>query len=69
MNERGALICISQRPQRIELLEIDKIMYGWRHLVAEFLLQSKRLPPYRAPHGQDRYQFLRNDPRLRCTAK
>lgn len=41
MNERGALICISQRPQRIEPLEIDKIMYGWRHLVENFFCNLK----------------------------
>jgi len=33
MNDRGAVICISQRPQRKEPLEIDPIMYGRRHLV------------------------------------
>lgn len=41
MNERGALICISQRPQRIEPLEIDEIMYGWRHLVENFFCNLK----------------------------
>ncbi len=28
MNQRGALICISQRPQRTAPLEIDEVMYG-----------------------------------------
>jgi len=36
MNERGALICISQQPQRKEPLAIDEIIYGWRHLVQNF---------------------------------
>ena len=36
VNERGALICISQRPQRKEPLEIDEAMYQWRHLVENF---------------------------------
>ncbi len=33
MNERGALICISQRPQRKAPIKIDEVMYEWRHLV------------------------------------
>jgi transposase len=37
MNERGALICISQRPQRKEPLEIDEVMCEWRHLVENFI--------------------------------
>jgi len=41
MNERGALVCISQRPQRKEPLEIDPVMYGWRHLVENFFCNLK----------------------------
>ena len=41
MNARGASICISQRPQRKEPLEIDPIMYGWRHLVENFFCNLK----------------------------
>lgn len=41
MNARGALICISQRPQRKAPLEIDPIMYGWRHLVENFFCNLK----------------------------
>ena len=41
MNERGALICISQRPQRKEPLEIDEAMYEWRHLVENFFCNLK----------------------------
>ena len=41
MNARGALICTSQRPQRKEPLEIDPIMYGWRHLVENFFCNLK----------------------------
>ena len=33
MNERGAKIVISQRPQRRAPLEIDDEMYKWRHLI------------------------------------
>ena len=41
MNERGALICISQRPQRKEPLAIDEVMYGWRSLVENFFCNLK----------------------------
>ncbi len=41
MNARGALICISQRPQRKEPLEIDEVVYGWRHLVENFFCNLK----------------------------
>lgn len=41
MNERGALICISQRPQRLEPLEIDEEMYKWRHLIENFFCKLK----------------------------
>ncbi len=41
MNARGALICISQRPQRKEPLAIDEIIYGWRHLVENFFCNLK----------------------------
>lgn len=41
MNERGALICISQRPQRKAPLAIDEEMYKWRHLVENFFCKLK----------------------------
>ncbi len=41
MNERGATICISQRPQRKEPLAIDEEMYKWRHLVENFFCDLK----------------------------
>lgn len=41
MNACGALICISQRPQRIAPLEIDPVIYGWRHLVENFFCNLK----------------------------
>ena len=41
MNERGALICISQRPQRRKPLKIDPVMYEWRHLVENFFCNLK----------------------------
>ncbi|MEZ5896183.1 MAG: IS5 family transposase [Parvularculaceae bacterium] len=41
MNERGAKIVISQRPQRRNPLEIDEEMYKWRHLVENFFCKLK----------------------------
>ena len=41
VNERGATICISQRPQRKEPLAIDEEMYKWRHLVENFFCNLK----------------------------
>jgi hypothetical protein len=36
LNERGARIVISQRPQRSNPLQIDKEVYKWRHLIENF---------------------------------
>ena len=41
LNERGAMICISQRPQRKLPLEIDLEMYKWRHLIENFFGKLK----------------------------
>ena len=41
MNERGAQIVISQRPQRTEPLEIDEEIYKWRHLIENFFCKLK----------------------------
>lgn len=41
MNTRGAAICISQRPQRKEPLDIDEDMYEWRHLAENFFCDLK----------------------------
>jgi transposase len=41
MNERGALICISQRPQRLVPLEIDMEIYKSRHLIENFFCKLK----------------------------
>jgi transposase len=41
LNTRGATICISQRPQRKEPLDIDEEMYTWRHLVENFFCDLK----------------------------
>lgn len=41
MNERGAKIIISQRPQRKAPLNIDLEMYKWRHLIENFFAKLK----------------------------
>jgi len=41
MNERGAKIVISQRPQRKEPLKIDAEMYKWRHLIENYFQKLK----------------------------
>ncbi len=41
MNERGAQIVISQRPQRSKPLEIDAEIYKWRHLIENFFAKLK----------------------------
>jgi len=41
MNARAALICIAQRPQPKEPLEIDPVVYGWRHVGEAFLCNLK----------------------------
>lgn len=41
LNERGALICISQRPQRLQPLQIDLELYKCRHLIENFFCKLK----------------------------
>ena len=41
MNDRGAQIVISQRPQRNQPLEIDAEIYKWRHLIENFFGKLK----------------------------
>ena len=41
MNERGAAICISQRPQRKAPLQIDLDLYKKRHLIENFFGKLK----------------------------
>jgi transposase len=41
MNERGAKIIISQRPQRKRPLDIDTEIYKWRHLIENFFCKIK----------------------------
>ncbi len=41
MNERGAQIVISQRPQRLQPLDIDAEIYKWRHLIENFFCKLK----------------------------
>ncbi len=41
MNDRGAVICISQRAQRKNPLQIDEEVYKWRHLIENFFCKLK----------------------------
>jgi len=41
LNQRGAKIVISQRPQRKLPLDIDPVMYTWRHLIENFFQKLK----------------------------
>ena len=41
MNARGAIICISQRPQRRVLLAIDPEIYTCRHMIENFFMKLK----------------------------
>ena len=41
MNQRGAQIVISQRPQRLKPLKIDAEIYKWRHLIENFFAKLK----------------------------
>jgi transposase len=41
LNERGAGIVISQRPQRTTPLDIDAEIYKWRHLIENFFCKLK----------------------------
>lgn len=41
LNERGAGIVISQRPQRLTPLAIDAEVYKWRHLIENFFCKLK----------------------------
>lgn len=46
LNERGCMICISQRPQRLDPIEIDPIeidleVYKWRHRIENFFAKLK----------------------------
>ncbi len=41
LNERGAMICISQRPQRKQQLSVDLEVYKWRHLIENFFCKLK----------------------------
>jgi transposase len=41
MDQRGAKVVISQRPQRLAPREIDQTMYQWRHLIENFFARLK----------------------------
>ena len=41
LDQRGAKVVISQRPQRLHPLNIDEEMYKWRHLIENFFCKLK----------------------------
>ena len=41
LDDRGAKVVISQRPQRLAPRAIDATMYGWRHLIENFFCDLK----------------------------
>ncbi len=41
LNDRGAKIVISQRPNRLSPLAIDAEVYKWRHLIENFFCKLK----------------------------
>ena len=41
LNDRGAMICISQRPQRLDPIKIDPDVYKWRHRIENFFCKLK----------------------------
>jgi transposase len=65
LNERGARIVISQRPQRTNPLPIDAEIYKWRRLIENFLLQAQGVQTHRHARRQDRHQLRRHDPTRR----
>lgn len=43
LNQRGAKIVISQRPQRLQPMPIDGEMYKWRHLIENYFQKLKEV--------------------------
>ncbi len=41
LNERGAKVVISQRHNRLAPIDIDREMYGWRHLIENYFRKIK----------------------------
>ena len=41
LNQRGAKIVVSQRPDRLKPLAIDAELYKWRHLIENFFCKLK----------------------------
>ena len=41
LNQRGAKIVISQMPQRASPIDIDLVMYKWRHPIENFFCKLK----------------------------
>ena len=69
MNARGALICISQRPQRLVPLEIDMELYKSRHLIENFFAQTQGVQAHCPARRQNRHLLRGHDLRDSRTHK
>ena len=69
MNARGALICISQRPQRLEPLQIDLELYKSRHLIENFFSQTQGVQAHCPARRQNRHLLRGHDLRDSRTHK
>ena len=58
LDQRGAKVVISQRPQRISPLEIDLEMYKWRHLIENFFCRLKQLRAVATRYDKRAVNFL-----------
>ena len=58
LNQRGAKIVISQRPQRLCPLSIDEEMYKWRHLVENFFCKLKQCRAIATRYDKTARNFL-----------
>ena len=67
LNERGAIAVVPAKSDRKTPIPHDVEIYGWRHLVENFL-SAQGVPPDRYAIRQDRRQLRRRDLPRRCLA-
>lgn len=58
LNQRGAKIVISQRPQRLAPLDIDREVYKWRHLIENFFAKLKQFRAIATRYDKTARNFL-----------
>ena len=58
LNERGAGIVISQRPQRLNPIIIDAEIYKWRHLIENFFCKLKQFRAIATRYDKRAVNFL-----------